>query len=117
MNKYKIVKRQIIKTSFEYVDEKIPTWYYKFLLWLFGFEEERIKKIIETEREFAWSKGFDSATKNAHSSKELFMQKELYRLGYDVICNFPMAKLLDKEACPDNYINPSNAWELKEIKN
>ena len=114
MEKYKIIQRTVSKVVFERKEERIPLWWYRFLLWLFGREEETLNLILQQERKHAWDKGYSDASNTAHSSKEMAMQKKLEELGYDVSCNFPMARELGGMTQPQ--FDPALAWEVKRKK-
>ena len=119
MEKYKIVKKTRYVTKTEEYEEKIPMWYYRFLLWLFGYEEERLKNVIDGEKSQGWYKGLDMGQKTAHSVKEELMQRKLDELGYEVKCNFPMATLHpDINAIPDAPYDQNRLFEIvkKTIK-
>jgi len=111
MKRYKIIKRQrlVYKSSLEEVEEKIPMWYFKFLLWLFERKEETLDQIWKDTRACAWDKGFSLATDKAHTLKEEIMQRELDKLGYEVKCNFPMARMNPETT---ECFNPTKAWEI-----
>lgn len=112
IKKYKTYKRQVKKTSWEEVEEKVPMWYFRFLLWLFDREEEILDRIWDDIRKSAWDEGFSLATRKAHSSKEKAMQEKLYELGYEVRCNFPMARMNPELSPTVQDINPSKSWDI-----
>lgn len=112
MKKYKIIKRRVLKTSWEEVEEKIPMWYFRFLLWLFDREEETLDRIWDETKRGAWDKGFNMATDRAHTYKEEAMQKKLAELGYEVRCNFPMARMNPELQPVSEYVDPSKSWDI-----
>jgi hypothetical protein len=115
MKKYKEIEIKEIVTEYKTVTKKIKvnTWYYKLLLWLFGFEEERIKYIIDGARDCAWDKGFSNAQNKAHTWKEATMEKKLDELGYFVIPNFPMARQgKDLETIMPLNWSPEKSWDI-----
>jgi hypothetical protein len=112
MKKYKIIKRQVQKTTWEEVEEKVPMWYFRFLLWLFEREEETLDRIWEDTRAVAWDKGFSLATARAHTYKEEAMQKKLAELGYEVRCNFPMARMNPELSPTTEAVDPIKSWDI-----
>lgn len=110
----KKLKRQIWKTSTscEEYTEEVPTWYYRLLLWIFGHEEVVIERTLREERQHAWDKGYADATKTAHHFKEQAMQKKLDELGYEVKCNFPMARMNPELMPTEKVVDPRTAWEI-----
>lgn len=112
MKKEKIIKKTVYKTVLVEVEEKYPTWYYRFLLWLFGHEERNIERSLREERQHAWDKGYSDAINTAHHYKEEAMQKKLSELGYDVKCNFPIARMNPKLMPTEKAFDPRTAWEI-----
>lgn len=112
MKQYKTIKRKVPKTIYVEETEQIPTWYYKFLIWIFGHNESKIDLMLLEERRHAWTNAFSKATKMAHSTKEDAMQKKLAELGYEVQCNFPMARKLNPDEPPTEPFDPAKAWEI-----
>lgn len=115
MKKYKIIKKRVSREVFDEVEEKMPMWYFRFLLWLFGPEEERLRTIIADDERYAWDKAFSMATDKAHSYKEAAMEKKLYELGFRVECNFPMARKLNPNDAPTVAIDPKKSWDIVPI--
>ena len=112
MKKYKTLKKQVAKTIYVEEEEKIALWYYKFLLWLFGWEEKRILELIEQQKDMGWKEAFYRAGEKAHRHKEEVMEKELFNLGYEVKCNFPMARMNPETT---ECIDPTKSWEVVKI--
>lgn len=116
MKRYKTIKRKVLKTSWEEVEVRVPMWYFRFLLWLFEREEETLDKIWDETRKIAWDKGFSMAEDRAHTYKEEAMQKKLAELGYEVQCNFPMARMNPEISPTTEAVDPRKSWEIIKVE-